>query len=71
MNNHPAFPFSGHPGVGKGPLRPNTGMSMLDYFAAASLAGIRAHDKKTDSATVAELAYRDAVAMLNQKNQQP
>lgn len=46
-------------------------MSMLDYFAAASLAGIRAHDKKTDSATVAELAYRDAVAMLNQKNQQP
>jgi hypothetical protein len=61
--NHPAFPVQGSQNP---PIRPNSGMSMRDWFAGSALQGYRASDKfsQADSHMVAELSFRDATAML-------
>lgn len=70
QNNHPAFPVQGYPGDAKNPsVRPNTGMGILDWFAAMALIGYRASDKYCEEHPdiVADLAYQDAEAMLDRK----
>lgn len=66
--NHPAFPVPAFAGDGKNPsVRPNSGMQMLDFYAAFSLAGYRAAGMTDRPDYIADLAYADAEAMLRQK----
>ena len=70
QNNHPAFPVQGYPGDSKNPsVRPNTGMGIVDWFAAMALIGYRASDKYSEEHPdiVADLAYQDAEAMVDRK----
>jgi hypothetical protein len=71
-NNHPAFPVQGYPGDAKNPsVRPNTGMGIMDWFAAMALIGYRASEKYSEEHPdiVADLAYQDAEAMLKRKEE--
>jgi len=65
-HNHPAFPVQGSQSP---PIRPNSGMSMRDWFAGSALQGYRASDKfsQADSRLVAELSFRDADCMLDER----
>jgi len=64
--NHPVFPFAASTNP---PTRSNSGMSMRDWFAGSALQGYRASDKfsQADSRLVAELSFRDADCMLDQR----
>jgi hypothetical protein len=64
--NHPAFPFGGGTNP---PVKSNSGMSMRDWFAGSALQGYRASDKfsQADSRLVAELSFRDADSMLDER----
>ena len=69
-NNHPAFPVTAFVGDGKtAPVKPNSGMGIRDYFAAASLRGYRSSEEFSGELPeiVAELSYVDADAMLHQR----
>ena len=66
-NNHPAFPVPHFGGDAKtSAVKPNSGMGIRDYFAAASLRGYRASEEFSGELPeiVAELSFVDADAML-------
>lgn len=70
--NHPAFPVQAYPGDGSNPkVRPNTGMSMRDYFAAYAMLGILANPEEfgEDSPIedVADFSFKMAKAMLERR----
>jgi hypothetical protein len=68
-HNHPAFPVPAYAGDRENqPVRPNTGMSILDYFAASALQGLLAHMGPYDS--ISEDAYELATEMLVEKENQ-
>jgi hypothetical protein len=67
--NHPAFPVQAYPGDASNPkVRPNTGMSMRDYFASNAMTGLLANPEEISlNAPVEEIAdfsYKLANAML-------
>lgn len=68
-NNHPAFPVQAYPGDAANPkVRPNTGMSMRDYFATHAMNGLLANPEEFGETSppedVADFAYNMANAML-------
>lgn len=70
--NHPAFPVQAYPGDAANPkVRPNTGMSMRDYFAAQAMNGLLANPEEFGEnipvKDVAEFAFEMANAMLEQR----
>ena len=65
--NYPAFPVSAYAGDRENPpVRPNTGMSILDMFACFALVGLLASDESTEDAP--RMAYDIAVKMLDTKD---
>lgn len=71
-NNHPAFPVQAYPGDAANPkVRPNTGMSMRDYFAAQAMIGIISNPEQIGDDTpvkdIAEFAFEMANAMLERR----
>jgi len=65
--NHPAFPVSAYAGDDHNPpVRPNSGMSIRDYFAAAFAAEMCLHKTATPE-EVAGDAYAYADAMLKER----
>ena len=72
-NNHPAFPVPHFGGDAKtSAVKPNSGMGIRDYFAAASLRGYRASEEFSGELPeiVAELSFVDADAMLIEREKQ-
>lgn len=72
-NNHPAFPVPHFGGDSKtSAVKPNSGMGIRDYFAAASLRGYRASEEFSGELPeiVAELSFVDADAMLIEREKQ-
>jgi len=67
FRDHPAFPVNPYPGDELNPrVRSNTGMSMLDYFAAACLPGLAelelsAQETSTTAFDIAEAMLRERV----------
>ena len=73
--NHPAFPVQAYPGDAANPkVRPNTGMSMRDYFDAQAMSGILANSEEFGEEVpvknVAEFAFEMANAMIEQREKQ-
>jgi hypothetical protein len=67
--NHPAFPVTAYNGDDTNPpVRPNSGMGIRDYFAAAALTGLIAWEERAD-ASLATDAYKLADAMLRQRTE--
>jgi len=71
-SNHPAFPVQAYPGDAANPkVRPNTGMSMRDYFAAQAMSGLIANPEEFGEAApvndIADFAYTVANAMLERR----
>jgi hypothetical protein len=65
--NHPAFPVSAYNGDDTNPpVRPNSGMGIRDFFAAAALTGLVTCEDGTDTALATD-AYKIADAMLRQR----
>jgi hypothetical protein len=65
-HNHPAFPVPAYAGDRENqPVRPNTGMSIMDFFAAAALQGLVANLGPYDD--VSKDAYEIAREMLLEK----
>jgi hypothetical protein len=72
VKNPPAFPLQHQPA-----LLTNEGMTLRDYFAAASLTGIKSNPElcricsdiegKTQQQEIASMAYTDADAMLQER----
>lgn len=66
--NHPAFPVPAYAGdSSNGPVRPNSGMAIRDYFATAALTALATEKAAGDPEAVAELAYAFADAMLEER----
>lgn len=67
-NNHPAFPVTAYPPS----IKPNSGMSMRDFFAALAMMGYRASGQYNQEyfSKVADMAYEDANAMLERREKQ-
>ena len=70
--NHPAFPVQAYPGDAANPkVRPNTGMSMRDYFAAQAMNGLLANSEEfgeeVPAKELAEYAFEVANAMIEQR----
>ena len=70
--NHPAFPVQAYPGDASNPkVRPNTGMSMRDYFATNAMNGLLSNpDEVSINAPVEDIAdfsYKLANAMLERR----
>ena len=66
--NHPAFPVNAYAGDSSNPpVRPNSGMAMLDYFARAALPALITTNKEESPEAIAELAYSLAYAMLEER----
>lgn len=70
--NHPAFPVQAYPGDGSNPkVRPNTGMSMRDWFAGKAVEGILSNPEDSfrdvDFKDAADFAYNIANAMLERR----
>ena len=67
----PAFPSTAHKpcpcGIQMEVTGHHGGMSLRDYFAAASAMGQRMIDRPISSEDVANLAYQDAAAMLKER----
>jgi hypothetical protein len=67
--NHPAFPVQAYPGDASNPkVRPNTGMSMRDYFASKAMNGLLANPEEISLNApleeIADFSYKLANAML-------
>jgi hypothetical protein len=67
--NHPAFPVQAYPGDASNPkVRPNTGMSMRDYFASDAMSGLMANPEEISLNSpveeIADFSYKVADAML-------
>lgn len=67
--NHPAFPVHAYPGDASNPkVRPNSGMSIRDYFAAKAMSGILANPEEFGDSVpieeVADFSYKMANSML-------
>ena len=67
--NHPAFPVHAYPGDASNPkVRPNTGMSMRDYFASKAMNGLLANPEEISLNApleeIADFSYKLANAML-------
>jgi hypothetical protein len=67
--NHPAFPVQAYPGDASNPkVRPNTGMSMRDYFASKAMNGLLANPEEISLNApleeIADFSYNLANAML-------
>lgn len=67
--NHPAFPVQAYPGDASNPkVRPNTGMSMRDYFASDAMSGLMANPEEISLNSpveeIADFSYEVADAML-------
>jgi hypothetical protein len=66
--NHPAFPVPAYAGdSSNGPVRPNSGMGIRDYFATAALTALASEKSAGEPEVVAELAYAFADAMLEER----
>lgn len=70
--NHPAFPVQAYPGDSVNQrVRPNTGMSMRDYFAAQAMNGILANPEEFGESAplkdIADFAFKMANAMLERR----
>ena len=70
--NHPAFPVQAYPGDAANPkVRPNTGMSMRDYFAAQAMNGLLANPEEFGEgvllAELADYSFQVANAMLERR----
>ena len=67
IEDHPAFPVHPHPGddVTK-PIRGNSGMSMVDYYAGQAVIGLAATD--ISSKELSEIAYDIADEMMAERN---
>jgi hypothetical protein len=70
--NHPAFPVQAYPGDAVNPkVRPNTGMSMRDFFAGLAMNGILANSEEFGEEApledVADFAFQMANAMLERR----
>jgi hypothetical protein len=64
--NHPAFPVAGYPGDAKNPpVRPNSGIGVMDYFAALVAPSIWDGDMLPND--VAREAYLIADAMMTER----
>lgn len=71
-NNHPAFPVQAYPGDASNPkVRPNTGMSMRDYFAAQAMKGMLSNPEEFgEEVPIKELvnfSFNIANAMLERR----
>lgn len=71
-NNHPAFPVQAYPGDAANPkVRPNTGMSMRDFFAAIAMNGILSNPEEFSNEIqineVADFSFQMANAMLERR----
>lgn len=71
-NNHPAFPVQAYPGDAANPkVRPNTGMSMRDYFATHAMNGLLSNPEDSSDdipvSDIADFAYNMANAMLERR----
>jgi len=71
-NNHPAFPVQAYPGDAANPkVRPNTGMSMRDYFAAKAMEGILSNPEEfgdtVPAEEIADFSFQMANAMLERR----
>jgi hypothetical protein len=67
--NHPAFPVQAYLGDASNPkVRPNTGMSMRDYFASKAMNGLLANPEEISLNApleeIADFSYKLANAML-------
>jgi len=70
--NHPAFPVPAYAGdPNNGPVRPNSGMGIRDYFAAAALSALASDKQAGEPEVVAETAYAFADAMLEERHYTP
>jgi len=66
--NHPAFPIAPYEGDRtNAPLRANSGISALDYFAAAIAPSLVSPKGDSDPEAVAETSYAFARAMLEER----
>ena len=66
--NHPAYPVHPYPGDQNNPLvRPNSGMSMRDYFAAQALAGLDLSD--LTEFQIASICWGIADEMMRQRSE--
>lgn len=66
--NHPAFPVTAYAGdQNNPPVRPNSGMGIRDYIAAAAMQSLVTEKAAGDPEAVAELAYAFADAMLEER----
>lgn len=64
--NYPAFPVQAYPGDrDNSAVRSNSGMSILDYFAAAALTGLLASGWESQEAS--EESFKLAEKMLTEK----
>ena len=66
--NHPAFPVSAYAGDSTNPpVRPNSGMSIRDYFASVASVGLATRTAASDPEALAENAFAIADAMLRER----
>lgn len=71
-SNHPAYPVQAYAGDAVNPrVRPNTGMSMRDYFAAHALTGLLANPEEFGEdvpiSEVVDFVYNVANQMLERR----
>jgi|688.fasta_scaffold2078850_1 hypothetical protein len=71
-NNHPAFPVQAYAGDASNPkVRPNTGMSIRDYFAAKAMEGILSNPEEFGETAppkeIADFSFQIANAMLERR----
>jgi hypothetical protein len=71
-NNHPAFPVQAYPGDASNPkVRPNTGMSIRDYFAAQAMVGVLSNPEEFGETVppkeIADFSFQMANAMLERR----
>ena len=65
--NHPAYPVTAYAGDSTNPpVRSNSGVSALDYFAKGVVGAVYAANKNEDPEVIAEISYSIAHAMLEE-----
>jgi hypothetical protein len=66
--NHPAFPVQAYAGDNTNPpVRPNSGMSIRDFFAGVALIGLANDKSAAEPDVAAENAFAFADAMLQER----
>jgi len=66
--NHPAFPVQAYAGDNTNPpVRPNSGMSIRDFFAGVALIGLANDKSAAEPDVAAESAFAFADAMLHER----